>query len=113
VQHWSFTVQACPAPVQLLVWQVPVVDPGGMEHEYPVQQSAVDVHDEPWGWHATGAWQVRLPGSPMQRSEQQSVFVLQVAPLALQTPASGVPASPEPASGVPASLPGGGFGWQA
>jgi hypothetical protein len=49
VQHWSFTVQACPAPVQLLVWHVPVVWPGGMEHAYPVQQSAVAVHAEPWG----------------------------------------------------------------
>jgi hypothetical protein len=33
VQHSSFTVQACPAPVQLLVWQVPVVEPFGIEHE--------------------------------------------------------------------------------
>jgi hypothetical protein len=49
----------------------------------------------------------------MQRSEQQSVFVLQVEPLGVHIPASGVPASPEPASGVPASVPGGGFGWQA
>ena len=107
MQHWPFTVQACPAPVQLLLWHVPVVWPGGMEQPYPVQQSAVDVHAEPCGWHATGAWQVRFPGSPMQRSEQQSVLVLHVAPLALQTPASGVP---EPASGVPASLGGGGGG---
>jgi hypothetical protein len=113
VQHWSFTVQACPAPVQLPVWHVPVVEPGGMEHAYPVQQSAVEVHAEPCGSQARGAWQVRFPGSPMQRSEQQSVLVLQVPPLPLQTPASGVPASPEPASGVPASVPGGGFGWQA
>lgn len=108
MQHWSFTVQACPGPVQLLLWHVPVVEPGGMEQAYPVQQSAVEVHVEPFGWHATGAWQVRFPGSPMQRSEQQSVFVLQVAPFALQTPASGVP--PEPASGVPASTGGGGVG---
>jgi hypothetical protein len=108
VQHWPFTVQACPAPVQLLVWHVPVVWPGGMEHAYPLQQSPVDVHVEPCGWQARGAWQVRFPGSPMQRSEQQSVLVLHVAPLALQTPASGVP--PEPASGVPASTGGGGGG---
>jgi len=33
VQHSSFTVQACPAPVQLLVWQVPVVEPFEIEHE--------------------------------------------------------------------------------
>ena len=108
MQHWSFTVQACPAAVQLLAWHVPVVWPVGMEQPYPEQQSAEVVHVEPLGWHATGAWHVALPGSPMQRSEQQSVFVLQVAPLALQTPASGVPAS-----GVPASLPGGGLVWQA
>ena len=108
MQHWSFTVQACPAPVQLLVWHVPAVDPFGMEHEYPLQQSAVEVHVEPCGWHARGAWQVRFPGSPMQRSEQQSALVLHVAPFALQTPASGVP--PEPASGVPASTGGGGIG---
>jgi hypothetical protein len=33
VQHSSFTVQACPGPAQLLVWQVPVVEPVGNEHE--------------------------------------------------------------------------------
>ena len=47
MQHWSWVVQACPAPVQLLLWQVPLVEPGGTEHEYPVQQSAVVVHTEP------------------------------------------------------------------
>jgi len=78
VQHWPFTVQACPAPVQLLVWHVPVVEPVGIEQENPVQQSAVVVHSEPCGWHAMGGWQVRLPGSPMQRSEQQSVLLAQL-----------------------------------
>jgi len=46
--------------VQLLVWHVPVVEPVGTEHEYPLQQSAVLVHTPPWGWHAMGAWQVLL-----------------------------------------------------
>ena len=100
MQHWSFVVQACPAPVQLLVWQVPVVEPVGSEHEKPVQQSAVLVQVDPCGWQATGGWQVVFPGSPMQRSEQQSVLLLQSWPLPLHAPASGVPAS-----GVPASLP--------
>jgi len=33
LQHSSFVVQACPAPVQVLVWHVPVVEPLGIEHE--------------------------------------------------------------------------------
>jgi hypothetical protein len=98
LQHWSFVVQACPAPVQLLVWQVPVVEPAGIAHWNPVQQSAVLVQADPCGWQMTGGAQVRFPGSPMHRSEQQSVFTVQVDPLALQTPASGVPASGVPAS---------------
>jgi len=44
VQHWPFVVQACPGPVQLLLWQVPTVAPAGMVHANPVQQSAVLVH---------------------------------------------------------------------
>ena len=86
--------------MQLLVWQVPVVEPVGIEHEYPLQQSAVLVQVDPCGWQARGGWQIALPGSPMQRSEQQSVLLVQLCPLALQTPASDVPAS-----GVPASVP--------
>jgi len=100
LQHWSFEVQAWPAPVQVLVWHVPVVEPVGIEHEYPVQQSAVLVQADPCGWHASGGWQVVLPGSPMQRSEQQSLLPLHNCPLALHAPPSGVPAS-----GVPASVP--------
>jgi len=63
-----------------------------------VQQSAVALQAEPCGWQVTGAAQVRFPGSPMHRSEQQSAFTVQVEPLALQTPASEVPASGVPAS---------------
>jgi hypothetical protein len=33
VQHSSVKVQACPAPVQVLVWHVPLVEPAGIEHE--------------------------------------------------------------------------------
>jgi hypothetical protein len=110
VQHWPLIVQACPAPVQLLLWQVPLVLPCGMEHEYPVQQSEVEVQTEPCGWHAVGAWQVpdpTPPSLPRQRCEQQSVPEVQAVPFAWHTPASGVPAS-----GVPASV-GGGVAWQA
>lgn len=92
-------VQACPGPPQVLVWQVPLVEPGGIKHEYPLQQSAVLVHTDPCGWQARGGWQVLLPVS--QRSEQQSLLFVQLVRFAWHTPASGVPASPEPASGVP------------
>jgi len=107
VQHSSFTLQACPDPVQVLLWHVPVVEPVGMEHEYPLQQSAVLVQIDPCGWQAMGGWHCLLEPSPKQRSEQQSVLLVQLEVFALHTPASGVPAS-----GVPASV-GGGGNWQA
>ena len=103
MQHWPFTVQACPAPVQLLVWHVPVVDPVGIEHPNPLQQSAVLVQADPCGWQALGAWQVpepTPPSLPRQRCEQHWFPVVQAVPFASHVPASG-----EPASGVPASLP--------
>jgi len=49
LQHWPVDVQACPFPVQVLFWHVPVDDPGGIKHAFPVQQSAVLVHTEPCG----------------------------------------------------------------
>jgi hypothetical protein len=102
--------------VQLLVWHVPLEAPAGMEHAYPVQQSAVEVHTEPCGWQADGAWHVpepTPPSVPRQRCEQQSVPKVHAVPFAWQTPASEpVPASCEPPSGVPASL-GDGVTWQA
>ena len=94
-------MQVCPGPPQVLVWHVPVVEPVGTEHEYPEQQSAVLVHTEPCGWQARGAWQYLLPVSPMHRSEQQSLLLVQLVPLTLHVPASGVPASDVPPSGVP------------
>jgi hypothetical protein len=112
LQHWSFAVQACPGAVQLLLWHVPLVPPGGMEQAKPAQQSELEVHTEPWGWHALGGSHIpelTPPSVPRQRCEQQSVPLVHAVPFPWQTPASGVP---EPASGVPASL-GGGIVWQA
>ena len=100
-QHWALVVQACPPPVQLLVPHVPLVEPGGMLHAYPVQQSTVLVHTPPCGWQAIGAWQVpepTPPSVPRQRCEQQSLPSVHAVPLALHTPASGDP-PPDPASG--------------
>jgi len=48
--------QACPAPVQTLGSHVPLPGPDGMLHEKPEQQSAVEVHTAPCGWHAAGVW---------------------------------------------------------
>jgi len=80
-----------------------------MEHENPVQQSAVLVHTEPCGWQAFGASQVpefTPPSAPMQRCEQHWFPRVHAVPLAWQTPASELPAS-----GVPPSLPAG-VTWQ-
>jgi len=81
-----------------------------MRQAFPVQQSAVLVQVEPWGWQATGAWQVpefTPPSAPLQRCEQQSTPTVHAVPLAWHAPASGE----LPASGVPASLPWG-VTWQ-
>jgi len=87
-------VQVCPAPTQLAAWQDPAVDPAGIEHVVPEQQSVAEVHAPPMPWQ-TEAMTHRLL---VQSCEQHSAEPEQVMPVALHTgPASLMPWPPSPA----------------
>ena len=91
MQQASAGEHAWPIPGQVVDgWQVPLVAPGGMEHDRPEQQSPFTVQVALCGWHVAGAWHV-----PLQMLEQQSEALEQLEPLARQVP---------PASGRPPSV---------
>ena len=91
VQQAMVGEHAWPIPGHVVEgWQVPLVAPGGMEHDRPVQQSPFTVQVAFCGWQSAGAWHV-----PLQMLEQQSAAVVQLDPLARQVP---------PASGRPPSV---------
>jgi hypothetical protein len=79
LQQGIVALQGWPGPGQLeLVWQVPLVMPGGKSQERPEQQSAFAVQIPFRGWQFCGVWQV----PPLQMPEQQELPVEHVEPLA-------------------------------
>ena len=86
MQQLTVGEHAWPRDGQLVEgWHVPLVPPGGMEHDRPVQQSPLTVQTALCGWQAAGAWQV----VPLQMPEQHCAAELQPELFARQVPASG------------------------
>lgn len=86
-------VQVWPAPTHEAAAQVPVVEPAAMAHAVPLQQSAVDVHAEPSGWHTRGGSHRPAAQIPLQHCAEN----VHIALRAWHTPASGIAV---PASGT-------------
>lgn len=92
VQQPLACVQAWPTETHADGWHVPVMVPGGIAHDVPVQQSAVAVHTPPCGWQTRAGPHIPF----VQSSEQHCADDVHVARFARHWPASLGPASTPP-----------------